>query len=58
MSLEIEGDIKPAKYSIILFKAENVRQQIILQWQADDDYASQMIDRVLNSIELKKAEEE
>ncbi len=58
MSLEIEGDIKPAKYSIILFKAENVRQQIILQWQADDDYANQMIDRVLNSIELKKAEEE
>lgn len=57
MTLEIDGDFKAANYTIILFKAENVRQQIILQWLKNDDYASQMSERVLNSIELKKAEE-
>lgn len=57
MTLEIDGDFRTASYAIILFKAETVRQQIILQWLEDDDYANQMIERVLNSIELKKAEE-
>lgn len=57
MNLDIENTLQPANYSIILFKAENVRQQIILQWRENDDYAQQIIDRILNSIELKKAEE-
>ncbi|WCO01875.1 BatD family protein [Psychroserpens ponticola] len=57
MSLEIDGDFKLANYTVILFKAENVRQQIILQWRETDDYANQMAERILNSIELKKAEE-
>ncbi|WP_456437964.1 BatD family protein [Psychroserpens sp.] len=57
MRLEIGDDLKPASYIIILFKSENIRQQIILQWRKNDDYANQMVERILNSIELKKAEE-
>jgi len=57
MRLEIGEDVKPASYIIILFKAENVRQQIIIQWKENDDYANQIVERILNSIELKKAEE-
>jgi hypothetical protein len=57
MRLEIDDHVAPASYSIILFKAENVRQQIIIQWRENDDYANQMVERILNSIELKKAEE-
>ncbi|WP_431132729.1 hypothetical protein [Psychroserpens mesophilus] len=57
MSLDIGNTLEPAHYIIILFKAENVRQQIILQWRENDDYANEMVERILNSIELKKAEE-
>jgi flagellar basal body-associated protein FliL len=57
MSLDIGGKLEQANYTIILFKAENVRQQIILQWRKNDVYANEMVERVLNSIELKKAEE-
>jgi hypothetical protein len=52
-----DGALVPANYKIILFKAENVRQQIILQWRGDNVYTDEMIERVLNSIELKKLEE-
>ena len=57
MTIEIGDDLKPASYIIILFKSENIRQQIILQWRKNDDYANEMVERILNSIELKKAEE-
>jgi hypothetical protein len=52
-----DGDPVSANYKIILFKAENVRQQIILQWRGDNVYTDEIIERVLNSIELKKLEE-
>jgi hypothetical protein len=52
-----DGELVPANYKIILFKAENVRQQIILQWRGDNVYTDEIIERVLNSIELKKLEE-
>nr|WP_229724495.1 hypothetical protein [Winogradskyella forsetii] len=47
------GSIKPAKYNLLLFRAENVRQQIILNWRTDDNYADEIIERVTDSIELK-----
>jgi len=53
-----DGELAPANYKIILFKAENIRQQIILQWRSDNSYTDEMMERVLNSIELKKLEEE
>ena len=51
-----EGNIEPANYIILLFRAENVRQQIVLSWRGDDDYADDIIERVTNSIELKPDE--
>ena len=51
-----EGDIKPANYIILLFRAENVRQQITLSWRGEDSYADDIIERITNSIELKPDE--
>jgi hypothetical protein len=42
---------------VLGFTAENVVQQIVLVWRENDVYADQMIERILNSIELNKAEE-
>jgi len=43
-------------YVILAFTSENVLQQIVLAWRADDVYSDEIMDRVINSIELKKAE--
>jgi hypothetical protein len=43
-------------YIILAFTAENVLQQVVLVWRADDVYADEIMDRVLNSVELKKVE--
>ncbi|WP_246296689.1 hypothetical protein [Winogradskyella vidalii] len=57
MNLAIdEASTKPAKYNLFLFRAENVRQQIILNWSAEDNYADAIIDRIVDSIELKPDE--
>jgi hypothetical protein len=46
------------KYTSLSFTSSNqVIQQIILTWKKDDVYADDIMERVLNSIELKKAEE-
>ena len=47
-----------AEYALFLFSNENVLQQIILTWPADDTYADEMIKRIIDSIELKPDEEE
>lgn len=46
-------------YAIIHFVAEGekIMQQIIITWKDDDVYAEETVERILNSIELKKAEE-
>jgi hypothetical protein len=45
-------------YVMLHFTAEKVLQQIIITWPKNDDYANQMVERIINSVELKKAEEE
>lgn len=46
------------KYTSLSFTSGNqVIQQIILTWKKDDVYADDIMERVLNSVELKKAEE-
>ena len=46
------------KYASLSFTAENkVMQQIIITWRQDDVYADQIVERILNSVELKPAEE-
>lgn len=51
-----ENDFAPANYVLLLFRADNVRQQIALLWRAEDTYAEDIINRVLDSIELKPDE--
>lgn len=46
------------KYTSLSFTAENkVMQQIIITWRRDDVYADKIAERILNSVELKPAEE-
>ena len=49
-------EIEKGNYIMLFFTAENVVQQITLVWKTDDVYADKIMDRVLNSIELNKAE--
>lgn len=46
------------KYTSLSFTAENkIMQQVIITWKQDDVYADQIVERILNSVELKPAEE-
>nr|HMQ42859.1 hypothetical protein [Mariniflexile sp.] len=44
-------------YVMLAFTSENVLQQLVLAWRENDPYADTMVERILNSVELKKAEE-
>tara|TARA_R110002050_G_scaffold157464_1_gene286066 strand:- start:12847 stop:14508 length:1662 start_codon:yes stop_codon:yes gene_type:complete len=44
-------------YILLQFVSENVLQQLVLTYSKDDIYADQIVERILNSVELKKAEE-
>ncbi|WP_414727681.1 hypothetical protein [Winogradskyella sp. UBA3174] len=50
--------IMSAEYAFFQFSNENILQQIILTWAQDDVYADEMIQRIIDSIELKPDEEE
>lgn len=50
------GNFVEANYIMLNFASENVLQQIMVTYPENDIYADQMIERILNSIELKKAE--
>jgi hypothetical protein len=47
---------KRVNYTILVFNAENIVQQVFLIWDANDVYADQIMERLLNSVELKKVE--
>ncbi len=47
---------KKGKYTILIFTSESVVQQVILFWGDSDTYADQIVERILNSVELKKPE--
>ena len=54
----IPGEFEEGNYVILAFSAENVvLQQIIMVWKSNDAYADDIMERVINSIELKKAED-
>ena len=44
------------EYVMLLFTSGNVMQSVILAWKDDDVYADQIMERILNSVELKKEE--
>ncbi|WP_452218473.1 BatD family protein [Lacinutrix undariae] len=52
----IEGKTERGQYIVLAFTAENVVQQIVVTWREGDDYAKEIVDRVINSVELKKEE--
>ncbi len=51
------GEYRDGEYVILAFTAENVLQQIVLVWDNQNEYANQTIDRIIESVELKKLEE-
>lgn len=51
------GNFEVLKYVMFHFTSENVLQQILLTYPDNDIYANQIIERILNSVELKQAEE-
>ncbi|MEP1487834.1 MAG: hypothetical protein ABJK28_05365 [Algibacter sp.] len=53
----IEGEKEAGNYTLLTFNAENVIQQVVLTWRTDDIYADQIVERILNSVELKYEEE-
>ncbi|MBT8325245.1 MAG: BatD family protein [Winogradskyella sp.] len=54
-----ETDISErANYVLLQFTAENILQQIVITTPQDDTYADDMLERILNSIELKPNEDE
>lgn len=52
----LSKEFQKGNYVILLFTNGNILQQVILVWQEDDVYASQIMERIMNSVELKKAE--
>lgn len=52
------GAIEKGNYVLLGFTTENVLQQVILVWKDNDVYADQIVERILNSIELIKLEDE
>jgi hypothetical protein len=53
-----EGEYREGKYVILAFTSENILQQIVLVWNNQNEYTNQTIDRIIESVELKKLEEE
>jgi len=52
------GNEERGKYVILGFTTENLLQQVILVWKESDVYADQIMNRILDSIELIKIEED
>lgn len=54
--IPLTEEYEKGNYIMLFFTAENVLQQITLVWKAGDDYADKIMDRILNSVELKSVE--
>lgn len=48
------GKFAKGNYVLLTFSTNNVLQQVIVSWRNDDEYAEQMVQRILNSVELVK----
>ncbi|OIQ29282.1 MAG: hypothetical protein BM564_06170 [Bacteroidetes bacterium MedPE-SWsnd-G2] len=56
MPSEDGGNSVSGEYVLLHFTTENVLQQIVITWKAKDQYAKEIADRILNSVELKLTE--
>lgn len=52
------GEEVRGNYVILGFTTQNLLQEVILVWEVGDVYADQIMERILNSIELIKIEDE
>ena len=41
------------KYAILLFGGKGFQQQIVLSWEDGDTYAEEIVDRIINSVDVK-----
>lgn len=53
-----QDKFEKGKYILLGFTTQNVLQQVVITWRANDVYADEIVDRILNSIELIKLEKE
>lgn len=54
--IPLSEEFQKGNYVLLLFTSGNVMQNVVLAWKADDIYADDIMERILNSIELKKEE--
>ncbi|MFP2995314.1 hypothetical protein ABN763_05365 [Spongiivirga sp. MCCC 1A20706] len=52
-SFKINDEMVNGEYAIFTFAAQGVSQQLVLTWTDDDPYAPEIVERIINSIELK-----
>ena len=57
-SFPINENFESGNYVLLGFTAENILQTLMITWKDNDVYADQIVQRILNSIELIKLEEE
>lgn len=50
-------ELRNARYVLLQFASENVMQTVMITSPGNDTYADEMVERILNSVELKEAEE-
>lgn len=53
----ITQQVQGGNYILLQFTSENILQQIIMSYPVNDAYSDQIIERILNSVELKKSEQ-
>ncbi len=54
---KIKNKSQKMYYEILLFKQDGGLQQIVISHKEDDKYGSEILDRIVNSVELKSAQE-
>ncbi len=52
------GNSKPIdiEYTLLIFVADSYTQELFISWPSNDSYSKQIAERILNSVELQKAE--
>ncbi|WP_460220204.1 hypothetical protein [Psychroserpens sp. MEBiC05023] len=57
---KVKDEYRSGEYAIILFVSDNkkIMHKIALAWNNQDEYANQIIERVINSVELKTIEDD
>jgi len=53
MPTMLSDKTEKGKYIILSFTSQNILQQVIIVWKDNDSYAEDIIERIINSIELK-----